>query len=102
MAPNQIVFEKLLCGDYRASLGQWTGTGKTKEEAQADLLAIFTHWPRNTYPITRKDAQGHVWVLWYEGRSWIYQMPSGCTSTVNGDRNAALRAMDTHIAQYYT
>lgn len=97
---SSILFEKLLRGGYRATLGPFSECGKTKTAAQSALFETISSVPSNTDPVVRKTAAGDVWVLWFEGRGWIYRR-SDCTSCVmvNGDKATALGYMDKHIAQ---
>jgi hypothetical protein len=97
----QITFEKLLRGGYRATLGAQSECGPTKAQAQDALLALFAAMPSDTEPVVMNDGKGKNWVLWFEGRSWIYRIGNpGACCVCSGTKQHALRAMRRHMATY--
>lgn len=99
-----IKFERLLRGGYRASLGPWCEAGKTKKDAGLALLATIADVPPDTDPVVEIDRRGNVWVLWFEGRAWIYRRgkttSGSCVILNTRDKSKALAAMQEHITQW--
>jgi hypothetical protein len=96
-----ISFEKLLNGQYRATLGNFSECGKTKKQAQENLFDQIKNIPSDNEPYILKDSMGQLWILWHEGRSWIYSIGiKGSCVICKGDKTMAINNMKNHMEQY--
>ena len=96
--------EKLLHGNHRATLGTWSGAGRTKNDAIADLLTQIASEPEDVRPFVRiapSSDGGAIWTLYRQHRSWWYDTPSGASCGMGGTRANAIAAMNRHADQYY-
>ena len=98
---STIQFEKLLRGEYRATLGAFSECGPTKKAAEQALLDLLAAMPGDTEPTILRDKHGNDWVLWFEGRSWIYRIGTrGACCICSGTKQEALTAMRRHLETY--
>lgn len=84
-----------------ATLGQWSGSGKTKTEAIKDLLSRIAAEPEDTRPYVLRAQNGDLWVLYRQYGSWWYETPTGGACGLGGARKDAITAMVRHVGQYY-
>lgn len=101
-----ITFEKLLSG-IRASLGGFHAGGKTKKEAQENLLSKISTTPSDSMPEVCVGSDGAVWVLWWNITSWGYtryadnRPTSSCFFAEGWSREKAVDILRKDMEQYY-